>query len=177
MHRYQNGCTTALTTQTTTIHDGENRPVSVTHNLATTTYECSPDGARVKKLSGGQTTFWLGADYEIQPDGTIVRHLHPDVRTARDPLTGTNELSVRRRDHLASVKLITDVEGIHATRRASPQTREAPPGGLRAPRTSDRAATDVAGLMEADATAWRGSTICQFSEYLYISMTYMRVHP
>lgn len=99
-----------------TTYDGENRPVSVIHAGQSTTYEYGPDGARVKKLSNGETTIWLGADYEIQPDGTIVKHVHADARFTTAP-GGQPKLSILHRDHLASVKLITDETGAKAVRR------------------------------------------------------------
>lgn len=46
---------------------GEECLVQVTHNGVTTAYAYGPDGSRVRKVSGGRTTLWLGADVEIRP--------------------------------------------------------------------------------------------------------------
>ncbi|WP_306143142.1 RHS repeat-associated core domain-containing protein [Roseibium sp. MMSF_3412] len=89
----------------TITYDGEDRPVSVTFNGQTTSFVYAPDGKRLKKTTGGQTTLYLGADEEITPAGTHIKHPHADVRKA-----GT-EINWMHRDHLSSVKLMSDATG------------------------------------------------------------------
>ncbi|MEM9633745.1 MAG: HNH/ENDO VII family nuclease [Pseudomonadota bacterium] len=86
-------------------YDGENRPVSVTMGGQTTTFVYGPDGARLKKITGGQTTLYLGAEEEITPEGTHIKHSLAEVRKAGDKINWLH------RDHLSSVKLMTDATG------------------------------------------------------------------
>lgn len=86
-------------------YDGENRPRSITYNGQTTTFLYGPDGARLKKVTGGNTTLYLGADEEITSDGTHIKHPLADVRKS-----GT-DISWMHRDHLSSVKLMSDTVG------------------------------------------------------------------
>ncbi|NBN65941.1 RHS repeat domain-containing protein, partial [Pannonibacter tanglangensis] len=89
----------------TMTYDGLDRPVSVTRAGTTTTFTYGPDGARLKKVSGGQTTLYLGADEEITPEGRKIRHPHAGVRE----VDGT--LNWLQSDHLASIRLMTDGSG------------------------------------------------------------------
>ncbi|MEM9634958.1 MAG: RHS repeat-associated core domain-containing protein [Pseudomonadota bacterium] len=86
-------------------YDGEDRPVSITYGGQTTTFVYGPDGRRLKKATAGNTTLYLGADEEITPDGTHVKHPHTDIRKA------DNEVNWLHRDHLSSVKLMTNATG------------------------------------------------------------------
>jgi len=61
-------------------------------------------GERLKKVSGGQTTRYIGGDYEIAPDGTITKYL------AGGKQVGT-QFFIHHRDHLGSIQSITDVWG------------------------------------------------------------------
>ena len=88
-------------------YDGENRPLSVTNSAGTTTYEYGPDGERLKN---------------INPDGTITLYLQrSEIRDFGDaanesvlvyPFGNYREvagaLSVLHRDHLNSVRAISD---------------------------------------------------------------------
>lgn len=78
---------------------------SITYNSQTTTFFYGPDGARLKKINGGNTTLYLGADEEITPADKHIKHPLVDVRIA-----GTDK-SWLHRDHLNSVKLMTDSNG------------------------------------------------------------------
>ena len=89
----------------TVTYDGLDRPVSITRGGVVTTFSYGPDGARVKKVSGGQTTVYLGADEEITPEGRKIRHPHAGVRE----VDGT--LNWLQSDHLASVRLMTNGSG------------------------------------------------------------------
>lgn len=87
--------------------DGEGRAESVTVGGVTTTYAYGPEGERIRKtVTGGAgsvngTTYYLGPDIEIAPDGTITRLPRPDIR-----ITGgaTAAACVLLRDHLGSVR-------------------------------------------------------------------------
>ncbi|MDX6749918.1 hypothetical protein SH611_08890 [Geminicoccaceae bacterium 1502E] len=43
-------------------------------------WACGPDGARILKTKGSETTLWLGAEPLILPSGTAIKHLHADLR-------------------------------------------------------------------------------------------------
>ncbi len=89
----------------TITYDGKDRPVSVTTGGVTTQYVYGPDGARLKKISGGQTTLYLGGDEEILPDGKVVKHLDDAVRRVG---SSTNWI---HRDHMSSVRMLTNSSG------------------------------------------------------------------
>ncbi len=61
-------------------------------------------GTRLKKTSGGQTTTYVGSDYEIAPDGTVTKYLLGGKQV------GT-EFFILHRDHLGSVRAVTDTAG------------------------------------------------------------------
>jgi RHS repeat-associated protein len=84
----------------TIAYDGENRPVSV--NAVTFAY--GPDGERLKKTSGATTTLYLGSDVELQ-GGVMTKYLPGDAKRSS---TTTWWL---HRDHLVSVRALTDASG------------------------------------------------------------------
>lgn len=86
-------------------YDGENRPVEVMASGMTTAYTYGPDGARLKKTIGSDTTLYLGADVERDPAGQWTAHLNADVKNAGGVLNWLH------RDQLASVSRITDTSG------------------------------------------------------------------
>ncbi len=87
------------------VYDGKDRPISVTMGGVTTQYVYGPDNKRLKKISGGQTTLYLGNDEEILPDGTVIKHLDGSVRRVD---TTTNWI---HRDHMSSVRMLTNNAG------------------------------------------------------------------
>jgi YD repeat-containing protein len=95
--------------------DGENRPVTITTAGALTAYTYGPDGARLKKSAKTspngvvETTLYLGPDLELASDGTWQKYPHPEVR-----LTGSGsavQTAFLHRDHLASVRAVTNASG------------------------------------------------------------------
>lgn len=96
---------TAGSTDRTITYDVDNRPISVTANGSTVTYLYGPDGARLKKVVGSDTTLYLGADIERDPTGAYTIHLSPDVKRTG---SATHYL---HRDHLTSVRRLTDASG------------------------------------------------------------------
>ncbi len=86
-------------------YDGKDRPVTVIMGNVVTQYVYGPDDKRLKKISGGKTTLYLGDDEEILPDGTAIKHLDGAVRRVGGT---TNWL---HRDHLASVRMLTNTSG------------------------------------------------------------------
>jgi RHS repeat-associated protein len=66
-------------------------------------------GTRLKKLSGGQTTKYVGGDYEIAPDGTVTKYLVGGKQV------GTS-FFVHHRDHLGSIQAVTDNLGAEVRR-------------------------------------------------------------
>ncbi|MDQ6433630.1 RHS repeat-associated core domain-containing protein [Mesorhizobium sp. LHD-90] len=97
--------------------DNANRLIKVVKGTATTTFAYGPDGARVKKSSGPTTSapttviLYAGANIEIDAsDGTIAasdytRYPHPDIK-----IVGTTKFFLHR-DHLSSVRVVTDAAG------------------------------------------------------------------
>ncbi|QPC95068.1 hypothetical protein GA829_09285 [Mesorhizobium sp. INR15] len=83
------------------------KTVSLASNTVNLTY--GPDGARVKKASSFATTLYPDANVEIDPatPGAEIytRYPHPDIK-----VTGTAKFFLHR-DHLASVRMVTDASG------------------------------------------------------------------
>lgn len=92
------------TTDRTLGYDADNRPVSVTLDATTTAYLYGPDGERLKKLTPSGTTLYLG-DSERDPAGSWTDYLTADVKRAAGALNWLH------RDHLSSVRRITDATG------------------------------------------------------------------
>ena len=72
------------------------------------TYVYGPDGKRLKKISTSGTTLYLGADVELA-NGVWTKYLHADVK-----VVGTGGAAVTswlHRDHLASIRKITNASG------------------------------------------------------------------
>ena len=86
-------------------YDGEDRPFSINNGGQVTIFVYGPDGARLKKTTAGNTTLYLGADEEITPDGTHIKHPFADVRKAGSTINWLH------RDHLSSVKLMSNASG------------------------------------------------------------------
>jgi len=92
------------------VYDGENRPIAVVNTLGTVNYSYGPDGARLKKTvdfgSGTTTTLYLGSNVEVDPSGAYTTHIHADVKRIG------NDNHYLHRDHLASVKIVSDKNGV-----------------------------------------------------------------
>ncbi|MER9535849.1 RHS repeat-associated core domain-containing protein [Mesorhizobium sp. M0586] len=93
----------------TLIWDEANRLKTVTLAANTVNLSYGPDGARVKKASVFATTLYPDASVEINPatPGAEIytRYPHPDIK-----VTGTTKAFLHR-DHLASVRMVTDASG------------------------------------------------------------------
>jgi RHS repeat-associated protein len=89
----------------TIAYDNDNRPTSVTLGSATVTYLYGPDGERLKKQTTSGTTLYLGADTEIDPAGGHTNYLGTDVKQVG------GVINVLHRDHLTSVRRVTDATG------------------------------------------------------------------
>ena len=94
------------------VYDAANRPVSV--NAGAVAYVYGPQGKRVKKTAGSDTWVYYGADVERKivaglPD-EWTKYLHPDVKR----VGSTN--SWLHRDHLKTIRLITNANGGHVQR-------------------------------------------------------------
>jgi RHS repeat-associated protein len=61
-------------------------------------------GVRLKKVSGGQTTRYIGGDYEIAHDGTVTKYLRGGKKVGA-------AYFVHHRDHLGSIQAVTDSAG------------------------------------------------------------------
>ncbi|MBI4924142.1 MAG: hypothetical protein HY834_20595 [Devosia nanyangense] len=89
----------------TITYDGDNRPASVAANGNAVIYLYGPDGSRLKKVVGDDVTLYLGDDIERDPTGAFIDYLTADVKRAG------GALSFLHRDHLASIRAITDATG------------------------------------------------------------------
>ncbi len=91
--------------------DAGNRLNTVVRSGVTVTMGYGPDNARVSKASSASTTLYPSADVEINatalpvPTGGYTRYPHPDIK-----VVGTTKFTLHR-DHLASVRLVTDAAG------------------------------------------------------------------
>ncbi|MER9755063.1 RHS repeat-associated core domain-containing protein [Mesorhizobium sp. M0166] len=89
--------------------DEANRLKTVTQAASTVSLFYGPDGSRAKKTSSVATTLYPDASVEINPatPGAEIytRYPHPDVK-----VTGTVKAFLHR-DHLASVRMVTDATG------------------------------------------------------------------
>lgn len=92
-------------TDRTIAYDNDNRPTTVTLGSATVTYLYGPDGERLKKQTTSGTTLYLGADTEIDPAGGHTNYLGTDVKQVG------GAINVLHRDHLTSVRRVTDASG------------------------------------------------------------------
>ncbi|MER9683884.1 hypothetical protein NKJ23_32240 [Mesorhizobium sp. M0184] len=103
-----NGNMTADGTRTLT-WDEANRLKTVTQAASTVSLSYGPDGARTKKTSSFATTLYPDASVEIDPatPGAEIytRYPYPDIK-----VTGTTKAFLHR-DHLASVRMVTDATG------------------------------------------------------------------
>ncbi|MGR9152636.1 toxin TcdB middle/N-terminal domain-containing protein (plasmid) [Rhizobium leguminosarum] len=95
--------------------DGSNRLSTVTQNGATVTLAYGPDGSRVKKSWSFGTTLYPDANVEIDrtTPGTDIYTMypHPDVKIVMTNGSGTSENFFLHRDHLASVRQVTNESG------------------------------------------------------------------
>jgi RHS repeat-associated protein len=89
--------------------DEANRLKSVAQGSAITSFAYGPDGARVKKASAFGTTLYPSADVEIDPATPgaekYTRYPHPDIKVVN------GAKFFLHRDHLASVRIVTDAAG------------------------------------------------------------------
>ncbi|TPI72109.1 RHS repeat-associated core domain-containing protein [Mesorhizobium sp. B2-8-9] len=89
--------------------DEANRLKTVTLASNTVNLSYGPDGARVKKASAFATTLYPDASVEIDPaipgSEVYTRYPHPDVK-----VVGAAKYFLHR-DHLASVRMVTDSSG------------------------------------------------------------------
>ena len=79
-----------------------------------TSFAYGPDGSRAKKSSAFGTTLYAGADIEIDrptPGAEVyTRYPHPDIKIVTTA-TGVTSRYFLHRDHLSSVRLVTDAAG------------------------------------------------------------------
>ena len=66
-------------------YDAENRPVSITSQGSTSTFQYGPDGERSRKTNGSATSWYLGGDHELlvdpaNPSGLWSANIHGDVK-------------------------------------------------------------------------------------------------
>ncbi|MBX5256144.1 RHS repeat-associated core domain-containing protein [Rhizobium sp. NLR16b] len=95
--------------------DGANRLASVTQDGATVSFAYGPDGARVKKSWGFGTTLYPDANVEIDRStpGTDIYTLypHPDAKIVVTSGSTEQDKFFLHRDHLASVRQVTNESG------------------------------------------------------------------
>ncbi|MBK5571668.1 RHS repeat-associated core domain-containing protein, partial [Ensifer sp. SSB1] len=94
--------------------DGANRLSTVTQGGATTTLVYGPSGSRVKKSNAFATTLYPDANVEIDRkpgQDTYTRYPHPDLKISSVAQTGITTAAFLHRDHLSSVRQVTDASG------------------------------------------------------------------
>jgi RHS repeat-associated protein len=122
------------------VWDGENRPARITTASADVSFVYGPDSARLKKTraatatAAAQTTVYLGADVEIDPDGTWSKYPMTDSKrvgklVAGQPGPVTQTLHA---DQLGSVRVSANATG------ASVQAQTFTPYGARVQTTGSR---------------------------------------
>ncbi|MFB9978214.1 RHS repeat-associated core domain-containing protein [Mesorhizobium kowhaii] len=93
----------------TLIWDEANRLKTVTLSSNTVNLAYGPDGARAKKTSAFATTLYPDASVEIDPKTPgaeiYTRYPHPDIKVVN------GAIYFLHRDHLASVRMVTDAAG------------------------------------------------------------------
>lgn len=90
--------------QKTLAWDSANRLASVVKGGQTTSFQYGPDGSRAKKISPLGATRYFGAEAE-EKGGVYTRYPHMDVM-----VQGVT-VSFLHRDHLATVKMVTNMAG------------------------------------------------------------------
>ena len=97
----------------TLVYNGDNMPVSISRtqgaNAVTVDFVYDGEGVRARKtVSGGRTTYYIGAHFEIK-DGVATKHIFAgNLRIARITASGTNYF---HKDHLGSSTVMTDTSG------------------------------------------------------------------
>ncbi|KAF0227523.1 MAG: hypothetical protein FD175_2640 [Beijerinckiaceae bacterium] len=107
--------------------DGENRPVVIANanNGKTATFTYGPDGERLKKVSNVgpgntlQSVLYLGSELELAPDPltgtpTWTGYFHADAKFTSS--SAGFRIFFHHRDHLKSIRLITDGAGAETKR-------------------------------------------------------------
>lgn len=85
-------------------YDGENRPITITQNGTTASFDYGPDGERTAKRFLDKQRFYLGTDSDVLFDsahasGLVSSDIHTDVRREG------NSTDILLKDHLASNRL------------------------------------------------------------------------
>ncbi|RYG99568.1 MAG: hypothetical protein EON58_03475 [Alphaproteobacteria bacterium] len=97
--------------------DRSNQLAQVAQSTGNVSFLYGPDGARVKKGLASKATYYAGPDIEIEQktvgSESFTLYPHPDVKIAVS-VTGQAEKSVLHRDHLSSVRLVTNEAGIRS---------------------------------------------------------------
>ncbi|KSV75942.1 hypothetical protein N185_15970 [Sinorhizobium sp. GW3] len=94
--------------------DGANRLSMVTQGGATTTFVYGPSGSRAKKSNAFATTLYPDASVEIDRkpgQDTYTRYPHADLKISSVAQTGVTTATFLHRDHLSSVRQVTDISG------------------------------------------------------------------
>ena len=95
-------------------YDGENRPVSVTAGGVTTTYVYAPDGTRLKKISGGNETLYIGGmtiEGYNSANPIFFSYPTPELRVVTKDNTNSIEVQSLHRDQDATIRLAMNESG------------------------------------------------------------------
>ncbi|EUB98376.1 RHS repeat-associated core domain containing protein-containing protein [Rhizobium sp. CF080] len=96
------------------VWDRSNQLASVTQGGSAVTFSYGPDGSRVMKNWAFGKTLYAGADIEIDrttPGAEVYTYYpHPDIKVVATAAGVTSKYFLHR-DHLSSVRLVTDVAG------------------------------------------------------------------
>jgi RHS repeat-associated protein len=91
--------------------NADNMPVIITRGGVTTNLTYDGNGARVKKVAGGTTTYYVSNDYEIK-NGVATKYIFAgNLRVASIDGSDINNSKIFHKDHLGSSTAITDSTG------------------------------------------------------------------
>jgi RHS repeat-associated protein len=112
------GNMTAKKQGTTTLYaltwNAENKLARATLGAVQHNYIYDAEHSRVLKAQGTNTTRTLGGEVEITPTGTWTKYIHDDVKRVGNGVTAAKFF--HHRDHLKTIRVITDGVGVAGNR-------------------------------------------------------------
>lgn len=90
-------------------YNQDNKPTKIKYGGQTSQLIYNGEGNRVKKISGSQTTVYVGEIYEIR-GGQSVAHIYADGR--RIASVTNNQILYTHEDHLGSTGVVTNGDGV-----------------------------------------------------------------
>ena len=87
--------------------NGDGKPSSI----GSVAFTYGGTGERLKKVSGSDTTRYVGGNYEIAPNGTVTKYLIGGKQV-------DTSFFINHSDHLGSIQAVTDAAGVEVRRQA-----------------------------------------------------------